>query len=109
MSAQSNNASGLAAGLAAGLVPKSVFWTEEEVLSVLSAEIAKDPSTFVSSSTSYESPVKQPKPPNEREAPGAPVREARVAKRKNEHDLHLDPLDPYENSPTCSRTLFPPN
>ena len=92
MSAQSNNVS----GLAAELVPKSV----------LSDEIDKDPSTFVSSSTSYESPDKQQNPPNKREAPGAPVREARVAKRKNEYDLHLDP---YENSPTCGRTLFPPN
>lgn len=86
MSTQSNNVS----GMAAGLVPKSV----------LSDEIDKDPST------SYESPNKQQNPPNKREAPGAPVREARVAKRKNEYDLHLDP---YENSPTCSRTLFPPN
>jgi hypothetical protein len=58
------------------------------------------PESFLSS-TSYDSPVKQSKPPNELKAPGAPKAQRELAKRKT-------PDEPNENSSTCSRTLVFP-
>ena len=58
------------------------------------------PESFLSS-VSYNSPVKQPKPPNELKAPGAPKAPRALAKRKT-------PDEPNENSSTCSRSLVFP-
>lgn len=90
MSAQANNAAGLAQGQA------PVVWTEEYVLRTLIEGIVDDPS--------YRSPVKQPGELGELKAPGAPNPLRVRAKRERQDAPSLEP-----GSSTCSRRLPLPN